>query len=107
MSSYLYFKGIRIFDYPRFAEPFREQIRENAEVIAGGNNVSIEFIRKEDIVAAKIKERGDHPGLVHIISAMEGVSKSFQDSDSYRHPRPYRHVSGQKDYKQSAMRNGQ
>ncbi|MCG2811112.1 MAG: MarR family transcriptional regulator [Candidatus Aminicenantes bacterium] len=77
MSSYLYFKGVRIFDYPRFAEPFREQIRENAEAIARENNVSIEFvrkehIRKEDIVAAKIKERGDHPGLVHIISAMEG-----------------------------------
>jgi hypothetical protein len=30
MTGYLYSKKIRIFDYPRFAEPFRDEIRDNA-----------------------------------------------------------------------------
>ena len=76
MTSYLYQKGIRIFDYARFAEPFKEQIRFNAERIAKDNGIEIEFIRKsgirkETIIADKIKERGNDPGLVHIISVME------------------------------------
>ena len=35
MTSYLYEHKIRIFDYPRFAEPFRNVLRENAERLAG------------------------------------------------------------------------
>jgi hypothetical protein len=31
MTSYLYAKQVKIFDYPRFAEPFRDRLRENAE----------------------------------------------------------------------------
>ena len=31
MTSYLYSKGVRIFDYPKFAEPFKDQLRANAE----------------------------------------------------------------------------
>ena len=31
MTSYLYDHDVRIFDYPRFAEPFRDELRENAE----------------------------------------------------------------------------
>jgi hypothetical protein len=34
MTSYLYAKQVRIFDYPKFAEPFRERLRENAEHLA-------------------------------------------------------------------------
>ena len=30
MTSFLFSRGIRIFDYPRFAEPLRERIRERA-----------------------------------------------------------------------------
>ena len=30
MTSFLYAKGIRIFDYARFAEPLRDRIRERA-----------------------------------------------------------------------------
>lgn len=76
MTSFLKARGIRIFDYPRFAEPLRERIRDNAERLAAAHGVRIEYIakahvRKEDVVAAVIKSRGDHPGLVHIISAME------------------------------------
>ncbi len=76
MTSYLYKGGIRIFDYPKFAEPFKDQIRANAEKLAAENGLTIEFIRKkgirkEDIVSQKIQERGDFPGLVQIISVME------------------------------------
>ena len=34
MTSYLYARKVRIFDYPRFAEPFRNELRENAERLA-------------------------------------------------------------------------
>ena len=76
MTAYLNRNGIRIFDYPRFAEPFKEMIKENANRIASEQSVNIEFIRKastrkEQIIADKISQRGIHPGLVHIISTME------------------------------------
>ena len=77
MTTHLNAHGIRIFDYPRFAEPFRDQLRENAESISAENQLEIEFIkkikqvRKEDRIQEIITERGDHPGLVHIFSALE------------------------------------
>ena len=79
MTSYLYEHHIRIFDYPRFAEPFRNQLRENAERLAAENGVEIEFLRrrnmrKEDRVKEILARRGDHPGLVCIFSAMEPCS---------------------------------
>lgn len=79
MTKYMYENGIKIFDYPKFAEPFKESIRANAERIAKENGIEIEFIRKsgvrkESIISEKIEKRGDHPGIVHIISAMEGCN---------------------------------
>lgn len=76
MSAHLRSKGIRIFDYTQFAEPLREEIREHAERLAAEAGLAIEFIqrksfRKEDRVQEILRERGDHPGLVHIFSAME------------------------------------
>jgi len=77
MSLYLNGQGIRIFDYTHFAEPLREEIRQNAERIAQEDDIEIEFIRsakafrKEDRIKKIIADRGDHPGLVHIFSAME------------------------------------
>ena len=46
MTAFLYAHGIRIFDYPRFAEPLRDQIRANAEEVAQKHGLEIEFIRK-------------------------------------------------------------
>jgi hypothetical protein len=79
MTSYLYSKKVRIFDYPRFAEPFRDQLRDNAERLAAENGITIEFIRKrsirkEDRVKEILAVRGDHPGLVCIFSVMEPCS---------------------------------
>jgi hypothetical protein len=79
MTSYLYERNVRIFDYPRFAEPFRDQLRENAERLAAEAGIEIEFIRKrnvrkEDRVKEAMARRGDHPVLVCIFSAMKPCS---------------------------------
>jgi len=76
MTSYLKVRGIRIFDYTKFAEPMRDRIRRNAEKLAEDNDLSIQFlrksnVRKEDIVRKALDERGNEPGLVCILSAME------------------------------------
>jgi hypothetical protein len=79
MTSYLYSRKVRIFDYTKFAEPLRDEIRLHAEQLAQENGLEIEFIRKADFrkeqrVKEIIAKRGDHPGLVHIFSAMEPCS---------------------------------
>ena len=79
MTSFLFERKIKIFDYPKFAEPFRNRIRENAEKMAAEAGIEIEFIRKrnfrkEDRVKEIVAKRGAHPGLVCIFSAMEPCS---------------------------------
>jgi hypothetical protein len=77
MTRYLFNEQIRIFDYPEFARSLRDLVRENAETIAQANGLTIEFVskssqmRKEQHIRQIIEKRGDHPGLVHILSAME------------------------------------
>jgi hypothetical protein len=91
MTSFLRSRGIRIFDYPQFALPLRERIRENAQALAAKYNAAIEYIakahiRKEDVVAKVLAARGDAPGLVHVISAMETCAtyRSWHDKGSGR-----------------------
>ena len=48
MTSFLYSRGIRIFDYPQFALPLRERIRENAQALATEHGATIEHIAKDD-----------------------------------------------------------
>jgi hypothetical protein len=79
MTAYLYEHKVRIFDYPRFAEPFRDRLRQNAERLAAENGIEIEFLRKasmrkEERVQQRLKERGEHPGLVCIFSVMESCA---------------------------------
>ena len=80
MTSFLRSRGIPIFDYPQFALPLRERIRENARAVAAEHGVKIEHlarahIRKEEEVVAKVlAARGEAPGLVHVISAMESCA---------------------------------
>jgi hypothetical protein len=49
MTAYLYAHKVRIFDYPRFAQPFREELVENAERLARESGITIEHIRKKKI----------------------------------------------------------
>jgi DNA-binding transcriptional ArsR family regulator len=77
MTSFLYRNNIPIFDYTKFAEPLRERVREKAHAIAFSAGITIQHIakshiRKEEVVAEVLAKRGTHPGLVHVISAMEG-----------------------------------
>ena len=79
MSGYLYSQGVRIFDYAKFAEPFKESLRQNAEQLAKDNEIEIEFvakshIRKEDLVKKVLDKTTRSSGLVHILSAMESCS---------------------------------
>jgi len=79
MTNYMNQNGHRIFDYPKFAEPYKEAIRANAERIAKEQSIEIEFlrktcVRKESIISNIIKKRGDHSGIVHILSAMEACN---------------------------------
>jgi hypothetical protein len=76
MTSFLLAHKIKIFDYPRFAEPLRERIRERAQEVCAAAGIEIEHIskshiRKEERVARVLAGRGDAPGLVHVLSAME------------------------------------
>jgi len=91
MTNYLRSRGIRIFDYPRWAEPLRDELRENAERLAKESGVEIEFVRKatcrkEARVQEVLSQRGNEPGLVHIISAMESCHtyKPWHDKKTHR-----------------------
>ncbi len=82
MTRFLYAKGVRIFDYPQFAQTLHDRVRDGAASIAATAGITIEHIaknhiRKEEVVTRVLEQRGDHPGLVHILSAMEAC-------DSYR-----------------------
>lgn len=80
MTGYLKSQGIRIFDFAEHFKPLTEAVRENAARIAEENGLQIEYVRKlksfrkEDRITEIVAERGNHPGLVHIFSAMETCS---------------------------------
>ena len=91
MTGYLYAHEIRIFDYPRFAEPFRDELKKNAEKLAAENDIKIECVRnhktrKEGLIQKILKKRGDQPGLVAILSAMESCPtyKPWYDKETKR-----------------------
>jgi hypothetical protein len=94
MTKYLYVHGIRIFDYVQFADPLRNEIRRNAEAVAQAHGMGIEFItkvksfRKEERIQSILQERGTHPGLVHIFSAMESCP-SYQPWHDKVHGKTY------------------
>jgi hypothetical protein len=90
MTAFLRANGIRIFDYPQFAAGLREAVRENAGKVADAAGVTIEHIakshiRKETIIAKVIAARGDPPGLVHVLSAMEACDayKPWHDKKTH------------------------
>ena len=77
MTDYCDEHQIRIFDYPKWAEPLRDAMREGLEHMAAESGTEIEFIRskkkfrQEKRVQDVLDKRGDEPGLVCILSAME------------------------------------
>jgi hypothetical protein len=83
MVSYLLSNNIRIFDYPKFAKNFNEQIRKQVETKATENGILIEHIRspqrfnKESNIKEIIEKRGTHTGIVHIYTSIE-ICDSYQ-----------------------------
>ncbi len=76
MARFMGSRGIRLFDYARTWEPERDRIREHAGRVAAEAGLEIDYIRRKDFrkeqrIKEIIEQRGDHPGLVHIFSAME------------------------------------
>jgi hypothetical protein len=91
MTRFLYARQIRIFGYPDFAMTLRDKVREVAASVAAEAGVAIEHVakshvRKEAIVAGVLEQRGDHPGLVHVISAMEACDayKPWHDKQTHK-----------------------
>jgi len=79
MTRFLYAAGVRIFDHGEFAAELRDRVRAGAARLAAAAGIEVEHIarshiRKEAVVAKVPERRGNHPGLVHVISAMEACS---------------------------------
>jgi len=91
MTDYFYKHQLRIFDYPKWAEPLRESLRANMERIAAESRIGIEFVRsrksfrKEHRVKEILEKRGEQPGVVCILSAMEpcGSYKPWHDKKTH------------------------
>ena len=79
MTQELWARKIRVFDFTKFSEPLRDEIRENAERLARDNGLKIEPIRrrnysKKERIQEILRNRGEHPGLVHIFTAVEACA---------------------------------
>ncbi len=99
ITSFFYRSNIRIFDFKHWASPMRDVINESTRSIASDNGIEIEFIlkrnfRKEERVEEIIAERGDHPGLVHIFSAMETCTAFKPWHDKKTHKTFFKYDSG-------------
>src|SRR5215469_9429540 len=73
MTAFLSARQIRIFEYPRFAEPLRDRLRERAAELAAAAGITIEHIanshiRKEEVVARVPRgaRRPSRPGACHL-----------------------------------------
>jgi hypothetical protein len=91
MTRFLYANQIRLFDYSEFASTLRDRVREAAASLAAEAGVAVahvakSHVRKEGIVAQVLEQRGDHPSLVHILSAMEACHayKPWHDKQTHR-----------------------
>jgi DNA-binding HxlR family transcriptional regulator len=90
LTAYMLQNNIRIFDYAKFAEPYRDELRRNAQRIAEAAGMEIEYIRssgvrKEAVIESIIKKRGTDEGLVHIISVMESCTSYKPWHDKVTH----------------------
>ncbi len=100
MAAYLSYHGIKLFDFTHWAEPLRDELRNHAEQLAAAAGIEIEFIRrhkafrKEDRIQTIIAKRGEHPGLVHIFSAMESCTAYRPWYDKKKGHATLKHTSG-------------
>ncbi len=79
MTRFLNTRGIRIFDYTKWAQVLAEAIRRDVEALAQRAGLEVEYIarkglRKEDRIKEILAHRGRAPGIVHIFSGVEACS---------------------------------
>src|SRR5260370_32135361 len=91
MRACLWGRKSGIWDYAGFGGPVGDRVRERAVELAAAAGITIEHIanshiRKEEVVAEVLAARGDHPGLVHVISAMEACPtyKPWHSKETHR-----------------------
>ena len=99
MTRFRYARQIHIVDYPEFALTPCEWVREAAASLAAEAGVAIEHlskshVRKETVVAKVPEQRGEHPGLVHVISAMQAGDASKPGHNKQTHKTYLRPDSG-------------
>jgi hypothetical protein len=110
MTDCFYERQIRIFDYPKWAEPPRDAIRENMERMAADNGLEIEFVRskksfrKEQRVKEVLEKRGQTPRAG--FSGRDGVGASFQSFDRAARPPAAANVSFFKHYRKVEHKDG-
>lgn len=63
MTSYLYSNSIRIYDYPKFAESLKNEIRDNAENLARENNVEIVFVANPHLMPINYEKKNKLPRI--------------------------------------------
>jgi hypothetical protein len=80
MKAQVLKRKMRFFDYPELVNPLRNRLHANAKTLADAAGVQVESIRsfkgfrKEDRIADILKQRGTHPGLVHVFSTQENCN---------------------------------
>ena len=79
MSWQLHESNINLIDYEKkFANKLRLQIRSRINTVADKEHIQIQHVcasqRKETLVSDILAHRGDAPGIVCILSAMEKCS---------------------------------
>lgn len=100
MRAELVRRQLLFFDYGKFVNPLRNRLHDTARSIAQAEGVEVEFIqrpnsfRKEDRIAAILAKRGTHPGLVHVLSAMENCTCYKPWHDRKRNVTTLRAASG-------------
>jgi len=99
ITRFFHVQGIRIFDFKQWAAPMRDEINENIKGMAAENGIDMEFVRKskdskEERIQQMIAKRGDHPGIVHIFSAMESCTAFKPWHDKQTHDTFFKYDSG-------------
>jgi len=84
LNTYLSANNILLKDFLSYAKNLAEIIKENAKSIAKKEGVQYQYVNnsqldKEAYIKSIINDRGDHPGLVVILSGLE-VDNSFDIS---------------------------
>lgn len=101
MAGYLWENKINFFDYPdKVAKPLADQIKQHVENVAATSAVEIKYlnksgIRKEALVNEVLEQRGSHPGLVVILSCVEGCNRFTPWYDKHKKRYSLKTRSGQ------------